>query len=75
MDFLAASIRRTRIRIRSGWDIVLIAALVGLFILIDFLLKKIFPNMKPKAAEIISGITIVVVGVVGYILLTPESYK
>lgn len=75
MDFLAASIRRARVRIRSGWDIVLIAALVGLFILIDFLLKKIFPNMKPKAAEIISGITIVVVGVVGYILLTPESYK
>lgn len=75
MDFLAASMRRARVRIRSGWDIVLIAALVGLFILIDFLLKKIFPNMKPKAAEIISGITIVVVGVVGYILLTPESYK
>lgn len=75
MDFLAASMRRARVLIRSGWDIVLIAALFGLFFLMDYLLKKFFPNMKPKTSEIISGITIIVVGVVGYILLTPESYK
>lgn len=67
------SMRRTRIHVRSWRDVVLVVALIGLFILIDFLLKKFFPNMKPKTAEIISGITIVVVGVIGYILLTPES--
>lgn len=67
------SMRRTRIHVRSWRDVVLVVALIGLFILIDFLLKKFFPNMKPKTAEIISGITIVVVGVIGYILLTPAS--
>ncbi|MGN0584526.1 MAG: hypothetical protein ACI4JD_03630 [Ruminococcus sp.] len=71
MDFIVTSIRRTRIRVRSWHDVVLVAALVGLFILLDFLLKKFFPNMKPKAAEIISGIVIVIVGVIGYILITP----
>lgn len=71
MDFLVTSMRRTRIRVRSWHDVVLVAALVGLFILLDFLLKKFFPDMKPKTAEIISGITIVVVGVIGYILITP----
>lgn len=73
MDFWVTSMRRARVLIRSGWDIVLIAALFGLFFLMDYLLKKFFPNMKPKAAEIISGIIIVVVGVVGYILLTPKT--
>lgn len=73
MDFWVTSMRRARVLIRSGWDIVLIAALFGLFFLMDYLLKKFFPDMKPKTAEIISGIIIVVVGVVGYILLTPKT--
>ncbi|MGN0592368.1 MAG: hypothetical protein ACI4JQ_03895 [Ruminococcus sp.] len=75
MGFLVTSMRRTRIHVRSWHDVVLVIALIGLFILMDFLLKKIFPNMKPKAAEIISGIVMIIVGVVGYIAITPFTQQ
>ena len=75
MGFLVTSMRRTHIRVRSWHDVVLVIALIGLFILMDFLLKKIFPNMKPKAAEIISGIVMIIVGVVGYIAITPFTQQ
>lgn len=75
MDFLVTSMRRTRILVRSWHDIVLVVALVGMYILMDFLLKKVFPKLSPKAVDIISGITVIVVGVVGYILITPLTQK
>ncbi len=75
MDFLVTSMRRTRILVRSWHDIVLVVALVGVYILMDFLLKKVFPKLSPKAVDIISGITVIVVGVVGYILITPLTQK
>lgn len=75
MDFLVTSMRRTRILVRSWHDIVLVVALVGVYILMDFLLRKVFPKLSPKAVDIISGITVIVVGVVGYILITPLTQK
>lgn len=71
MEFLMTSMRRTRIRVRSWHDIALVIALIGLYILMDFLLKKAFPKLSPKAVDIISGIAVIVAGVVGYILITP----
>lgn len=71
MDFLMTNMRRTHIRVRSWHDIVLVVALIGVYILMDFVLKKAFPKLSPKAVNIISGITVIIVGVVGYILITP----
>lgn len=74
MDFLMTSVRRY-IRIRSWHDIVLVIALIGVYILMDFVLKKLFPKLSPKTVDIISGITVIVVGVVGYILITPFTQE
>mgnify|MGYP001094771547 CR=1 FL=1 len=75
MDFLMTNMRRTHIRVRSWHDIVLVAALIGVYILMDFVLKKAFPKLSPKAVNIISGITVIVVGIVGYILITPFTQE
>lgn len=75
MDFLMTNMRRTHIRVRSWHDIVLVAALIGVYILMDFVLKKAFPKLSPKAVDIISGITVIIVGVVGYILITPFTQE
>lgn len=74
MNFLMTSVRRY-IRVRSWHDIVLVAALIGVYILMDFVLKKAFPKLSPKAVDIISGITVIVVGIVGYILITPFTQE
>lgn len=74
MDFLMTSVRR-HIRVRSWHDIVLVVALIGVYILMDFVLKKAFPKLSPKAVDIISGITVIVVGIVGYILITPFTQE
>lgn len=75
MNFLMTSMRRTHIRFRSWHDIVLVVVLIGLYILMDFVLKKVFPKLSPKAVDIISGIAVIVAGVVGYILITPLTQK
>ncbi|MDE6019858.1 MAG: hypothetical protein K2H01_02515 [Ruminococcus sp.] len=75
MDFIMTSMRRTRIHVRSWHDIVLYVLLIGLYILTDFLLKKVAPNMSPKVRGIICVIVIVIVGVIGYIAITPLTQK
>ncbi len=71
MEFLMTSMRRTRVIVRSWHDVVLYIVLIALYILTDFLLKKISPNMSQRTRGIIGAIVIVVVGIIGFIAITP----
>lgn len=61
---LSAFLASRYVRIRSWKDVVAIAVMVVLYIILDFVLGKVFPNMNERLKKIIIYIAVLVVGLI-----------